>query len=63
MDSIKELTLRLLTNDSISASAGAALVSLGTDLLASNLDNYNGSRGTTLNLHWLPAPYYTVNSN
>ncbi|MFB5678846.1 hypothetical protein [Paenibacillus terreus] len=45
------------------ASAAAALISLGTDLVASSLDNYNGSRGTTLNLHWLPAPYYTVNSN
>ncbi|MGG4203985.1 hypothetical protein ABEW60_06525 [Paenibacillus jamilae] len=45
------------------ASAAAALVSLGTDLVASSLDNYNGSRGTTLNLHWLPAAYYTVNSN
>lgn len=45
------------------ASAAAALVSLGTDLIASSLDHYNGSRGTTLNIHWLPAPYYTVNSN
>ncbi|MGG0812965.1 hypothetical protein ABE142_09825 [Paenibacillus alvei] len=47
------------------ASAAGAIVAAGAGLVANSLEAYNNSNGVTLNIHWLPLPYYevTVNSN
>ncbi|WP_270164865.1 hypothetical protein [Paenibacillus sp. SYP-B4298] len=45
------------------ATAAGALVSLGALLVSNSLEQYNNSKGVTLNVHWLLVPYYEVTKN
>ncbi|UUZ79321.1 hypothetical protein LJK88_29640 [Paenibacillus sp. P26] len=45
------------------AAAASAIVACGAAVVSNSLTFYNNPNGVTLNIHWLPAPYYTVNKN
>ncbi|MFE5318088.1 hypothetical protein ACFQ88_05170 [Paenibacillus sp. NPDC056579] len=46
------------------AAAAGAIVSGGCKLVSDSLRYWNtGAYGTTLNVHWLPVPYYEVTQN
>ncbi|BFH17071.1 hypothetical protein WJ0W_006340 [Paenibacillus melissococcoides] len=46
-----------------SASAAGAIMALGYSLVANSLEAHNNPNGVTLNIHWLPLPYYEVTEN
>lgn len=43
--------------------AAAALVGVSATAIAKSFRSHNKGKGVTLNLHWLPAPYYEVTTN
>ncbi|MFF2910345.1 hypothetical protein [Paenibacillus sp. NPDC057934] len=48
-----------------SAAAAGAIVTAGCEMVGSSVEFHNGntSNGVTLNVHWLPLPYYEVTMN
>lgn len=46
-----------------SATAAGAIMALGYSLVANSLEAHNNPNGVTLNVHWLPLPYYEVTEN
>lgn len=45
------------------ATIAAALVSAGAFMIANSMSAHNMGKGVTLNIHWLPAPYFESTTN
>ncbi|WP_025845028.1 hypothetical protein [Paenibacillus ehimensis] len=45
------------------AAAAAAIVACGAAWVSNGLTFHNNSKGVTLNIHWLPGPYYEITKN
>ncbi|WP_374015993.1 hypothetical protein ABU162_16680 [Paenibacillus thiaminolyticus] len=45
------------------AALSGLLYNAGANMVANDFDAKNNGKGVTLNLHWLPVPYYEVTTN
>lgn len=45
------------------AAVTGLLINAGSSMISNDFERKNNGRGVTLNLHWLPVPYYEVTTN